>query len=287
MRRILLLSSVVAAMLVVVSSAGADQSYTDPTGDGKVGTDITNMTVRNDTAGNIQFQVASANPIVANHAIAVFIDADKNPATGSPTGDEYWMFGGPAVGIAFFAWNGSQFAAASPASFGVGAAAANVTEFRINKADIGNVDSFNFVVISISIDPPNINFWDIAPDTGSYTYALTTATPAPAPTTTPAPTPQTHTVALGAPVAKAPGIHAGKRFAISSAVSTDAGAVHVTCTAKVGVLTLHPRGSYAAGRASCTGTVPAGSTGKRLTGTMTATVTGARSTKAFSFLVRA
>lgn len=274
-----------AAFLAIASGAAADQSYTDPPGDGKVGTDITNMTVRNDAAGNISIQVASANPIVANHALAIFIDADQNPGTGSSTGDDYWMYGGPAVGTGFFAWNGSQFAPVSPADFVVGAAASNVTEFRFNKTDIGNRSAFNFVVISISIDPPDVNFWDFAPDTGRYTYTLSTGTTTTTTTTTTSPPPPPPTVTLGAPVARA-GIHAGKAFSISAPVSTNAGSVRVTCTARVGGLTLHPRGSYVGARAVCAGLAPAGSTGKRLTGTITATITGSRKTRSFSFLVR-
>jgi hypothetical protein len=102
--------------------AAADQSWTDPGGDAGVGTDITTVTARNDTAGGISIQVASANPIVTNHAIAIFIDADRNQSTGS-NGDEFWMYGGPAVGTAFFAWNGSSFVSTHPASFSVGPAA--------------------------------------------------------------------------------------------------------------------------------------------------------------------
>jgi hypothetical protein len=286
MKRMLLLMGLMVAVLTLVSSAAADQSYTDPTGDGKVGTDITGITVRNDAAGTIQFQVASANPIVANHAIAIFIDADRNPATGDSDGDEYWMYGGPAVGTGFFAWNGSDFVAVSPASFQVGAAAANVTEFRINKADIGNVSSFAFAAISISIDPPNINFWDIAPDTGSYIYTLTTAAPPP-PTTTPAPPPPPPTVTLGVAVARAPGIHAGKAFAIADRVRTTVTSVRVTCKARIGTRVVRVTGRYAAGTAVCTGLVPAATAGKRLTVTITASISGARQAKTFSFLIRA
>jgi hypothetical protein len=288
-RRCIVPAVLVVLMLTVVSNAGADQSYSDTRGDGKVGTDITNITVRNDLSGNISIQVESANPIVANHAMAVFIDADSNPATGSSFGDEYWMYGGPAVGVGFLAWNGSQFAPAGPASFSVGAASTNVTDFRINRADIGNTAAFTFVVESISIDPPNVNFWDFAPDTGSYRYTLTTAPPPPPPTTTttpPSPTPPPPALALGTPSAKAPGIHAGKAFSVSEHVTTNRRPVRVTCAAHVGSALVRGAGHYAAGTASCTGVVPRGTAGKRLTGTITASIAGAKKTRAFGFLIR-
>jgi hypothetical protein len=84
------------------------------------------------------------------------------------------MYGGPATGVFFGAWNGSQCASTNPASFSVGAAASNVTDFRINKADLGNTVGFNFVAVSVSVDPPdpNLHFWDYAPDTGVYSYTL-------------------------------------------------------------------------------------------------------------------
>jgi hypothetical protein len=164
--------------LVVASAAFADQTFTDSNGDGGVGTDITTVTVRNDPTGRITIQIASASPIVANHAVAVFIDADRNQATGD-LGDEYWMFGGPMVGAAFFAWNGSDSVPVDPPTFTARAAASNVTEFGFAKADIGNVEGFNFAVASISIDPPTINFWDAAPDRGYWSYDLTAPAPTP------------------------------------------------------------------------------------------------------------
>jgi hypothetical protein len=186
MKRLLLILTVAASALAAASSAGADQSYSDPRGDAGVGTDIIALTVRNDSAGNLSIQVASASPIVPNHAIAIFVDTDRNASTGSPTGDEYVMFGGPATGVTFGVWNGSQLAGASPPSFSVGAVASNITEFRINKTDLGNVSSFNFVGVSVSLDPPdpNLHFWDVAPNAGKYSYTLSGPPPPPSPATT-------------------------------------------------------------------------------------------------------
>jgi len=128
----------VAVAAIAAGGALADQSYTDAGGDAGPGTDVTAITVRNDQAGGITIQVGSASPVVANHAIAVFLNTDRNAATGGQ-GDEYWMFSGPLVGSRFFTWVGSGFALTSPASFSAGTAGTNVTEFRFNRADIGNV----------------------------------------------------------------------------------------------------------------------------------------------------
>ena len=207
--RFLLLGALLA--LALATGAWADQSYTDANGDGGPGTDVTNVTVRNDDAGRITIQVGSASPIVANHAIAVFIDADRNQTTGD-MGDEYWMYGGPLVGSAFFSWDGSRSVRTNPASFSAGAVAANVSEFAFNKADIGNVTGFNFVVVSISIDSGGVNFWDAAPDRGYWSYDLTTAAPPP-PTVTPPPT--VVKPVIGRPITVPKKAVAGKRLTVT------------------------------------------------------------------------
>lgn len=198
--------------------AAADQSYADPGGDAGAGTDIIAVTVRNDPAsGAIAIQVASASPIVANHAVAIFIDADRNQSTGSD-GDDYWMFGGPMTGVAFFAWNGSSFVRASPPSFSVGAVGANASEFRFNRADIGNVAGFNFAAVSISIDSSSVKFWDVAPDRGYYSYELA-APPPPPPPPAPAPPPVVVKPVIGTPVIAPTVPVAGKRLTVTFAVT--------------------------------------------------------------------
>jgi hypothetical protein len=290
LRWALLLLVMVVGMLTVVSSAAADQTFADPGGDAKAGTDIITVVVKNDASGNIVFDVTSANPVVSNHAIAIFIDADRNGATGSSTGDEFWFYGGPDVGRGFFSWNGSQFTPASPGSFTAAQVGTNTSEFRLNKADLGNTSSFNFVAISISIDPPNLNFWDFAPDSGEWTYTLTAPAPPPTTTTTtttptPAPKPPA-TVGLGAvSVRTVGGIHAGRIFTVSARVTTTARTVRVKCLIKVSGRTVPALGRYGAHVASCQGIAPPGTVGKRLAGTMTVTIAGDHDTRTFSFVI--
>src|SRR5262245_8954905 len=128
MKRFLCLLSVttVAAFALAVT-AGAQQSYTDPGGDAGAGTDLVGVTVNNDQSGLITIQVASAGSIVGNHAIAIFIDADKNPATGDD-GDEAWMLGGPLVIPTFFTCTASGCTRTIPPGFGWRVVAPNVTE---------------------------------------------------------------------------------------------------------------------------------------------------------------
>lgn len=292
MRRVLLALLLLVA-LGITPSAGADQSYTDPNGDGGPGTDITNVTVRNDVnTGMITIQLGSASPIVANHAIAVFIDADRNQATGGQ-GDEYWMFGGPLVGRAFFAWNGSQFVRTNPASFSAGAAASNVTEFAFNKADVGNVSGFNFASASISLDVSgddlSVNFWDAAPDRGYWSYDLATPPPPPPPPAPPAPAPAAVKPVIGAPIATA--AIAGKQMTVTFPVKrSDNGAPllkgTMTCDPSVSGKALAHRESFAAGKAKLVFTVPKAAKGKLLKVKVTISSSGLAATKIATFKVR-
>jgi hypothetical protein len=296
MKRLLQFLVVAAAALAMAASAGADQSYTDPTGDAGAGTDITGITARNDASGGISIQVASASPMVANHAVAIFIDADRNQSTGSQ-GDEYWMYGGPMVGVAFFSWNGSTFVPTNPASFSVWKVGSNISEFRFNKADIGNVTGFNFAAVSISIDGSNINFWDGAPDSGYYSYDLTTSTPATTTTTTtttpspPPPAPATAKPVISAPVATPAKPVAGKRFTIMFSVTrTDTGGLltsgKMVCDPSIAGKVIAHTESFKAGTAKLSFLVPKTAKGKQLKVKLTIKAGTQSATKVVTYRVK-
>lgn len=308
-----LVVAVIATMVfaALAGAALADQEYSDSRGDAGAGTDITNMTVRNDPAGMVSFQIASATAIVANHAVAVFVDSDKNAGTGfnlGPVGVEYYMFGGPETGVAFLAWNGSTFVEANPASFSVGAAAANVTDFRISRSDLGNTTGFNFLVISISIDGEEVNFWDFAPDSGSYAYDLAisqcsngqdddgdgkidAADLGCSGTTDNDESDDPVTLKAGKASVKPAKPKAGTRVVVSVPVTRvetgnaiDGGAV--ACTAKiVGGKAFRGAGKVAAGRAVCTFKVPLTAKSKLVRGTVAVSFETATARAPFSFRV--
>jgi hypothetical protein len=272
----------------MAGSAGADQSYTDPNGDGKSGTDIVNMTMREDTSGNLSLQIASASPIVANHALMVNIDADKNQSTGNQ-GDEYWMYGGPLVGYDCFAWNGSTWVSGSWCR--VGAAASNITQFGFTKGAIGNPASFNFQVVSISLDISgnqlSITPWDMAPDAGYYTYgAAAPPPPPPTTTTTPTPTPPAAVVkpVISAPVVRPAKATAGKALTVVFKVTRSDNGMPLTtgtmsCDPKIaGKLVAHTE-SFRGGTARLTLVVPKTAKGKVLTVRLSITSGGQAATK--------
>ena len=265
--------------------AAADQEYADPVGDAGVGTDIATVTVRNDpTSGGITIQIQSASPIVGNHAVAVFIDADRNQSTGDD-GDEYWFYGGPMVGSGFFAWNGSAFAEANPPSFWAGRAAANVNEFRINRADIGNVSGFNFSVVSIGFEPPSIRFWDAAPNSGYWSYDLATPPPPPPPP------PVVVAPQIGAPLTVPMRAVAGKRMTVVFPVTrSDTGKPLTTgkmvCDPSVAGKVLPHAESFKAGRATLSFVIPKAAKGKQLRVKVTINVGAQSATRIAAFRVK-
>lgn len=298
----MLFAASIAAFALAVT-AGAQQSYTDAGGDAGPGTDITSITVNNDQAGMLTIQVASANPIVGNHAVAVFIDADKNPATGDD-GLEAWMFGGPFVGAAFFSCSESGCSESNPA-FSARAASSNVTEFQFSRSGIGNSTSFNFDVVSISIDPPNLNFWDVA---GTYTYDLVFPQCGNAKdddgdgridaddlgcssTTDDNEADDPVNIRLGAAKAKPASPKAGSMATITAQTTRvetgqplESGSV--ACTASYPGKTLKGSGSVVAGNAVCRIKLPAAAKGKTVRGSMTLKYKTASAKSPFSFKVK-
>jgi hypothetical protein len=272
---------------VAAPDAPVYKEYTDASGDARAGTDITNLTVRNDASGGVSIQVVSANPVVANHAIAIYVDSDRNQSTGED-GDDYWMFGGPLVGKGFFAWNGSDYVETYPASFSVGIGG-NITEFRFNKTDIGNGSGFNFVAVSISIDPPKISFWDGAPDRGYYSYDLTA--PEPPPTTTTPPPAAVVKPVIGKPAVTPTAIVAGRRSTVTFPVTRSDNGQPLT----TGQMICHPyvsgrqllhAESFKAGKARLSFVVPKSAKGRQLQVKVTIKLGQQSATRAATFRVK-
>jgi hypothetical protein len=278
-RRLILLMATAGLALALVQVAAADQTFTDPTGDATGGAaDVGNVSVANDTTtGTVTIGVqTNQNPLASGAFLIVLLNTDRNAGTGPLLGAEY-AFVIDATGYDVLAWNGSDYVTSSATTDRVSFSAGTFT-IQINKSDLGNLPlgAFDLNVLSALESGDQIVGQDLAPDAGAWTYTL--ATPPPPP-------PPPPTVSLGAATSKA-GVHAGKAFSVSAPVTTDASSVKVTCTARANGHALRMHGSYARGRAICSGVAPAKTAGKRLTGTITASVTGDREAKAFSLPIR-
>lgn len=306
MKRIATVTAVAFAALVLAAAAGAEQTYPDASGDAGAGTDLRSATVANDLAGTITISITVGNPLLDNHVIILFIDSDKNAATGAPgIGAEYEMFAFPTAGGRILQWNGSTFAVVSPASFRLNASG-NVQQFIINRADLGNTAGFAFGIVSASVDGNNFNVWDVMPESDFYVYDLSFPqcsngrdddgdgkidTPdlgCSSPTDDNEADDPVH-VRLGA--ARTVPLHpkAGGRAVVSAPavrietnLALDSGSVR--CTARiVGGAALRGAGSLVAGRAQCVFRIPATARGRIVRGVIIITYQTASASRPFSF----
>jgi hypothetical protein len=282
MMRILATLGVATVALLIAASAAADQTYPDPSGDAGGGPDLTSVSVGALPGGLVGFQVTTKDAIAANQAILILIDADKDATTGFQ-GAEYGMYAGApqpsscgcgagtATFTKFAAWNGSALVETRTPGFQVSMVAANELQLLIGMPDIGSPTSFRFAAIGLNIQSPDTDL-DRAPNSGWYTY-------------TPGSTTTSTAVSLAAPRVRSSGLHAGKPFTIAAHVSRSAKEATVTCLASIAGKLVRESGRLAAYTASCSGTLPAGSAGKRLVGTITVTISGRRASRRFAFRI--
>src|SRR5688500_11690203 len=146
--------AVLLVALLVANVASAEQRFTDPAGDSGGAPDLTVVTVANDAAGTLTFTVATNQPALAADAVVyIAFNTDKNNATGDRDGDEFVLFA-DANGWEFDRWDGTNYVRVSAPSAGL-AYANGVLTFRIDKVDLGNVDSFFFYAVGLQLDAGN------------------------------------------------------------------------------------------------------------------------------------
>lgn len=181
MRRLIFVSAVVTAALLA-STAGAatapPTSYTDPTGDAGSAPDISTISLTNDDHGRYTLTVGFATPYTASANVSIFVDSDKNSATGDPAtaGADYLLIDDYSTHtFALLSWQNNTWADASDATMGVVVANDNKSvTFTINKSDLGNSTGFNFFVLS-SDGSFDAGHTDDAPSgAGLFTYDLQT-----------------------------------------------------------------------------------------------------------------
>lgn len=134
--------------------AVSEQGYTDPAGDVGEGLapDLTGITAFNSPAGALGFRIGYANRacVGAGDSLAVFLDLDRNPSTGSPTGGfEYALFlDGSTRRASVGQWNGSSFATTSiPATGGCSSATSpSADSVAVTASRLGIGSSFEFAV---------------------------------------------------------------------------------------------------------------------------------------------
>jgi hypothetical protein len=278
------LAALSAAIVIVAfsttgaTSAPTDTSFVDAAGDQRgpqgAGLDITLVEVTNTNDGVVTFRVTIGNHRVLppRSFIAVFFDLDKNQDTGD-LGDDAQIGWSPESGLTLERWGGDRFVRFSVHELEAGFSD-GVFTLRIPRTELANAASFDFLIGTLMAAEQG-NGTDVAPALGSHwTYEIV----------------ERFTLSASRPTATPKQPVAGKRFTVSMAVTrADTGEAlgsgSVLCAARVGTAKLRAVSRYASGTARCAMTVPRGTRGKTLRGTITARGGGSSVTKSFSFRV--
>jgi hypothetical protein len=158
-------------------TGGVDGAFTDPSGDGAGGADITGVQVHSES-GVVAFliQLPTTAQLGADDAVTVFFDSDNSSSTGS---------GGIDYGIAIFGaadgsliggvlkWDGSAFTPVDSSLQG-GFQANSGLILALPQSEIGisaSATSFNFGVGTLHAGADG----DFAPNTGLFAMSLQTA----------------------------------------------------------------------------------------------------------------
>jgi hypothetical protein len=290
--RILLFALLVAVLVVLPATAlgGAarvtanSQTFNDSVGEDPNAPDITSVVISNDDAGNIAMKINISNrpALTPDMLVLIFLDADKNPATGDPQslGADYAIQLQTGA-VDLFKWNGTTYTGATSPSltFAYDATGAAI---HISAADLGGTKGFNFAVLAasgIAVDANgNPDFTnekdDLAPDPGHGFWSYTVIAKL--------------TVTVQAFVYAPKPAKQGKNFAAGFAAteSDTNGPVTkgtVACTATAGtkhlVALTH---AVTNGVVACVWHVPLATKGKTLRGTVTLTVQGTTVTRSFA-----
>ena len=181
-------------LLALPAAAGAagqkgKQTYTDAHNDSRtdrtgrtvsVFTDIRGVTVANDDAGTITFEIdtmATCTPpgdarlMCGGQALSLGLDTDRNGATGSGTRSEFLVVWDDQ-GSRIRAWSGTAFAdlpvQATTGRLGAGRFGYVPT---VKAADIASPRSFDFYVGGFSATAGETAV-DVAPESGRFTYLV-------------------------------------------------------------------------------------------------------------------
>jgi hypothetical protein len=284
----------VAAPAIALASSARNESntqtYQDSSGEDAAAPDITGVTVSNDDAGAITFQINIANrpALTPDMLIDIFVDSDNDPATGSAEliGAEY-AIELQAGSVDLFRWNGTTFAGGSPQTSLTFSYTAAGPTIHVSALELGKTKALNFVVdaaagiaVNTAGEPDFTNAHDdFAPDPGHGTYAYQVMTKlilkVVAFTTSPSPA------------------RAGRPFSAGlAATENDTNSAvtkgTVTCSARIaGKPVVAKAHRIVNGIAACVWSIPKTAQGKTIRGTILLTVRGVSISRTFSAKITA
>ena len=162
-------------------------SFADPAGDTGAAADITNVELRTDAVtGDLVFWVALANrpdDLASGDGLIVYLDADRNPATGDEGTDYAIVADVESAGLS--RWDGSEYAPVDAVSLGSGfVTSRHAVRIAIHPNDLGGTTAFDFALETSFGDdvdaapdaPPN---WSYAPVAGRLELTLAGSSLAP------------------------------------------------------------------------------------------------------------
>lgn len=249
-------------------------TYHDPTGDSGTGPDISSVTLRNTAAGTIGFDISiptwKQQILPADGVVALFIDADRDGATGSD-GFEYTLqTSGGFSEAALGRWDSSAWRkVAAPSLVKILNVSTGTVTFQISRADLGNTGGFHAWVATAS-SMTDEEWADLAPD-GDATYDYFLSTPR----------------VTRAAVHSLPSTpRAGRQFTVGGVTFTFATHDKLTARSLRCRATLGRKALRGSGPGGCTFSLPRNAKGKRLAVAITAAVTGDSLMVRKSFTVR-
>lgn len=284
--KLLLVAAAAAAALMLAGTALADQTFNDSTNETSGSADISTVAVSNDpTAGTVTFAVqTNLTTLEANSEIDLLVDADQNASTGSTSGGFEYLFGLDPGGWFFSTWNGSDFADAASVTDLTVHFVNGLATFTVPVADLNSPQAFNFGALTFRGPDPNNPIIDQAPDSGVWSYTMTTPPPPPTTTTT-APPPAPVTISSVA-VASAGVATDGKVFRISGLTVDLSNGVETKAKSLKCSATLGGKHLAGTGTGGCTFHLPKSAKGKKLVVKVTGTYKSSKLAKTKTFKVK-
>jgi hypothetical protein len=232
---VLLGVAVTGAATVAIAMPQGEATFSDSEGDSRGGPDVTRVVINDDaTLGTINITVIApgyrpASPDAFRRNVSVWLDTDKNRATGDPEdGTEYGLSAWNESASRYWnaeRWYGSDWEDVSQSASMSFHQSGDVLTWTLNKSDLGAATSFRFYVHACIWDTAAQKHiaTDEAPDSGWWDYSLSRTTPTPVVPTTPAPSAKRVALQVLGPETTPRSAVAGKRFTVSflAAVATE------------------------------------------------------------------
>ncbi len=274
--------------LFLTQPAGADSTFSDPSGDTSGAPDITTVVVSDESAGRITFRISFANQpeLAADSQLNVWLDTDLSDATGSQGLDYLIVVVGASRQFDVARWNGSDWDYSVPSST-VSVSFRDGVTISVGRSELGGTSGFNFLVGGVQGVSGQAGNIDYGPDSGRWSYRLSAPPPPPPP-------PSVVRLVFGNVVTVPTKPTAGKPFTLTFGVTrSDTGAsVAKEAVTAVGTfingksLRLPVRFGFVGAKMRMTLAVPKTAKGKLLRVTITVVAVHRSATKVVTFKVR-